>query len=696
MSGPEAVQRQKALHRYIAAWDFVPTEEDELKLTRGDILLVADEFDDGWMRGIRLIDLEIGFFPTSFVIQDTSPVYKLKEIKLSTEHYISDPKFIEYDSSKRSKIALEIFTSEEAYLNKLKSLNETFIVPLADNPNVISPEYYGPIFSNIQPLVSLSSSLVTQLKSRMAAWDERFTLIGDIFMHMGHHLKLFVTYAVQHTLGSQMLTKLMGQEKFKSWLEKTEIDLQRTLNSLLLEPIQRVPRYELLLKDLLKHTPEEHPDYSTLKEALNFVQKIAIDCNENIRRAENEFKLFTITKRFPHDDVELVTVKNNIRHRDKTNRTDNGLVRRKPKRQSVECINEENTLSARSFFESEHHRVFIKEGTALKAKTDFSDPSERYLFMCSDVILISQPSSRSRKTFRLKERVMLVHAWVTDTASIMTTNGGKVPERGFILGTPRRIYHFLAANVGEKNSWFQELQTHIFKQKRLFNRLLSHLSIPDETYHSLKVKSKVGYLGMLQDELSFKAGDEVSVIGFQNGTGKWRPGLYSHEPFDPSTEWYFGVLNGNFGWFPIQCANGVENISKQNLEPLSQELEQTPMCTVLGLKQRMLELTGREVLPLMENERVVKVFVGEGNFKTLRIPPQCTVDDIVRMYFKVKPDSQLAWNLIEQSIDNTVHRPLDVTEDPSEVIDFWGKSKDQMRFLLKQSIISHGIGESEA
>ncbi len=168
-------------------------------------------------------------------------------------------------------------------------------------------------------------------------------------------------------------------------------------------------------------------------------------------------------------------------------------------------------MSARSFFESEHHRMFIKEGTVLKAKTDFSDSSERYLFMCSDVILISQvinlnrtlidlyvqtlcmqnfcglrtlassmeliavslkflplqPSSRSRKTFRLKERVMLVHAWVTDTA----TNGGKVPERGFILGTPRRIYHFLAASVGEKNSWFQELQTHIFKQKRLFNRV---------------------------------------------------------------------------------------------------------------------------------------------------------------------------------------------------------------------------------
>jgi hypothetical protein len=26
---------------------------------QGDILLVADEFDDGWMRGLRLGDLEV-------------------------------------------------------------------------------------------------------------------------------------------------------------------------------------------------------------------------------------------------------------------------------------------------------------------------------------------------------------------------------------------------------------------------------------------------------------------------------------------------------------------------------------------------------------------------------------------------------------------------------------------------------------
>ena len=36
-------------------------------------------------------------------------------------------------------------------------------------------------------------------------------------------MKLFMTYAVQHTKGSRILIKIAAQEKFKSWLEKTEV-----------------------------------------------------------------------------------------------------------------------------------------------------------------------------------------------------------------------------------------------------------------------------------------------------------------------------------------------------------------------------------------------------------------------------------------------------------------------------------------
>ena len=42
---------------------------------------------------------------------------------------------------------------------------------------------------------------------------------------------------------------------------------------------------------------------------------------------------------------------------------------------------------------------------------------------------------------------------------------------GFILGTPRKAYHFQAASVEEKQAWFSELHSAIFVQKRLFNKV---------------------------------------------------------------------------------------------------------------------------------------------------------------------------------------------------------------------------------
>ena len=35
----------------------------------------------------------------------------------------------------------------------------------------------------------------------------------------------------------------------------------------LITPVQRIPRYILLLKDIIKKTPEDHPDYPQLVQA---------------------------------------------------------------------------------------------------------------------------------------------------------------------------------------------------------------------------------------------------------------------------------------------------------------------------------------------------------------------------------------------------------------------------------------------
>ena len=66
------------------------------------------------------------------------------------------------------------------------------------------------------------------------------------------------------------------------------------LSSLLMTPIQRIPRYVMLLKDLLDKTPPDHPDKGPLGEAHNSVCTIATAINERKRQEENVQKIAAI------------------------------------------------------------------------------------------------------------------------------------------------------------------------------------------------------------------------------------------------------------------------------------------------------------------------------------------------------------------------------------------------------------------
>ena len=65
----------------------------------------------------------------------------------------------------------------------------------------------------------------------------------------------------------------------------TECLLLATCYSLLTK-VQRIPRYKLLLEELLKATPPTHPDRKPTEEALEQIGKIAHTVNEAIKRRE--------------------------------------------------------------------------------------------------------------------------------------------------------------------------------------------------------------------------------------------------------------------------------------------------------------------------------------------------------------------------------------------------------------------------
>ncbi len=60
----------------------------------------------------------------------------------------------------------------------------------------------------------------------------------------------------------------------------------------------------------------------------------------------------------------------------------------------------------------------------------------------------------------------------------------------------------------------------------------------------------------------------------------------------------------------------------------------------------------------------------------LEVPLISSSSSCPRAYFRAaKQDANVMWSLIEQSLDNTVYRILEPGEDPSTVVDLWGKSR---------------------
>lgn len=70
------------------------------------------------------------------------------------------------------------------------------------------------------------------------------------------------------------------------------------LNMLIIMPIQRIPpRYVLLLKDVLRYTLEDDPDYEKLTRALDKMKGVADDLNKKKKDAEDRDLLREIEKK---------------------------------------------------------------------------------------------------------------------------------------------------------------------------------------------------------------------------------------------------------------------------------------------------------------------------------------------------------------------------------------------------------------
>eukprot|EP00002_Diphylleia_rotans_P025343 TRINITY_DN5004_c0_g1_i7.p1 TRINITY_DN5004_c0_g1~~TRINITY_DN5004_c0_g1_i7.p1 ORF type:complete len:485 (-),score=68.95 TRINITY_DN5004_c0_g1_i7:345-1799(-) len=110
-----------------------------------------------------------------------------------------------------------------------------------------------------------------------------------------------------------MLSNAQKRTAVKNFMKKTRDQGLMDLPSYLIMPVQRVPRYELLLREMLKFTPKTHPDHALVEKALEQVKKVASAINEKNREAESLNKMLDIQQSHPNIEI-LAAHRRYVRH----------------------------------------------------------------------------------------------------------------------------------------------------------------------------------------------------------------------------------------------------------------------------------------------------------------------------------------------------------------------------------------------
>lgn len=210
---------------------------------------------------------------------------------------------------KRTHIANEILHTERTYVEGLELIERVFYQPLLHSLKtqpagqaLLSKKSLQDIFANLIDLLNVNRELLRQLEGRIVkrTWNPKTDCLGDIFCDMAPFFKMYSLYVKNFNSALSVISnQIQRHPPFAQFLKDPKVTSQckgLSFEAYLILPVQRIPRYKLLIEDMLKNTPIFHKDYQGLAKALDLVKKVAVFVNETIRQHEMFMEMLRIQK----------------------------------------------------------------------------------------------------------------------------------------------------------------------------------------------------------------------------------------------------------------------------------------------------------------------------------------------------------------------------------------------------------------
>ena len=203
----------------------------------------------------------------------------------------------------------EILASERSYVSQLEVLMQLYVLPLSKSPEKynLTPDFCPKVFGNIAALqqinigflCELEVALGPQFEDEVDCVEKRVVELGRILNLFAPQFKMYTYYTASFNNSRQLLTQVLNDEYnevLDAFLEaavRNPVAKGNNLQSFLIMPVQRVPRYILLLKELLKlvklmpHKSDMLKNACTnLSSTLIKLEESAAQINESIRSRE--------------------------------------------------------------------------------------------------------------------------------------------------------------------------------------------------------------------------------------------------------------------------------------------------------------------------------------------------------------------------------------------------------------------------
>jgi len=214
----------------------------------------------------------------------------------------------------KGKVIAEIIETEKDYVENLKTIRDLYKNPLKESKILLESEIEV-LFSNVETLINIHEKYILEKVTAQLGENKDYTniKIADIFSQFAEPLKEYQTYCTSHVSALFLLDDLKEDSNFVQFVRsiyRVPRNKNYQLSTWLIIPIQRLCKYPLLFKQLLRYIEEDKEEYEKVLEVEKSIKETVQYVNDKQKDAELETEkrkkeIIEIQNRLL-DDVNLV------------------------------------------------------------------------------------------------------------------------------------------------------------------------------------------------------------------------------------------------------------------------------------------------------------------------------------------------------------------------------------------------------